>query len=169
MFNRGRPEGWTCHHLSEAGRFSQRSRELVELRAHDVWEGLQRPGGGELNCIPAAHDWLREFLAAGIPARLLAGGGTGPGRKEGGYRLADGTFSNEHFWLAVDENLALFDPTGAQFAEEGAPELDRYWVMNEQSFVAWREAQLAAGSPHPEADPDARPAAAWRDRVFRRE
>ena len=167
MLDRGCRDDPTCHHLYESDRLSQRARSLIGVRAHDVWQLLQRPGGGELNCGPATDDWRREFLHAGIPAASVAGGGIGLGRKEGGYRLADGSFS-EHFWLAVDQNLALFDPTWAQFADEGAPSLDRYMVMTNQSFVEWREAELAAGWPRDGEGSERTSPANWRDRVLRR-
>ena len=134
----------TRNHAYEAGRISARAWKVIRERAAFVWQDLQQPGRGSgTGCGDAVAQWESEFKAAKVRVEHCAGGGSPKhGAKTGGYRLADGQLSTVHFWLAVGDELALFDPTWRQFEADGEPALERYWLTDEQSFSIWREQEL---------------------------
>jgi hypothetical protein len=138
---RGQPNTPTELHLYEANRMTSRAKEFISRRAGAVLAKLQQPGVGPTQCIAATSVWKDEFESAGLPVEVVAGGGLDPSVGQlGGYVGRNGkVVDGPHFWLAVDETLALFDPTWAQFADEGEPSLERYQVTNTQSFEQWRD------------------------------
>jgi hypothetical protein len=124
---------------------TSRAKQFIERRAAAVWRDLTIPGRGPTQCMSAVPVWEHEFKAAGLRAEVVAGGGLDKAAGQvGGYLGGDGKpIDGPHVWLAVDETLALFDPTWAQFADEGKPSLARYMVTNAESFEEWRDRALA--------------------------
>jgi hypothetical protein len=137
-------DDYTRRHAYEAGRISARAWKVIRKRAAFVWQDLQQPGRGSgTQCVETVAQWESEFKAAKVRVEHCTGGGSPKyGAKTGGYRLADGQLSSVHLWLAVGDELALFDPTWLQFEAEGEPALERYWLEDEFSFSMWREQQL---------------------------
>jgi hypothetical protein len=164
---RSRRDDSTRNHAYEARRLSDRAWKVIRERAAFVWTDLHQPGRGEDRCAQAVAQWELEFKTAKVPVQCCAGGGSPKyGEKTGGYRLANGELSGAHFWLALDDNLALFDPTWRQFEAEGQPSLDRYWLMDELSFATWREQELTRPTPTEPREPFQTDLADWRTRVF---
>jgi hypothetical protein len=137
----GQPNTPTELHLYEANRITSRAREFIGRRAGSVLVKLQQPGMGPTQCMAATAIWRVEFETAGLPVEVVVGGGLDPlAGQVGGYVGRDGKLlDGPHVWLAVDETLALFDPTWAQFDDEGEPSLERYMVTSNQSFEQWRD------------------------------
>lgn len=122
---------------------SQPVRDLISRIAGRVWAELNQPGMGLDNCLAAVGVWARELRAAGIPHEHL-GRQLILGKPEiGGYQLPTGEVVDHHF-LAVGDELALFDPTaGSDHIRHRADmPLDRYLVADGTPFPEWRRLQL---------------------------
>ena len=160
----------TRNHAYEVGRLSNSAWKVIRERAAFVWLDLQEPGrGGGTQCAETVAQWKSEFQTANVPVQYCAGGGSPKyGCKTGGYRLANGDLSSDHFWLAVGDNLALFDPTWRQFEGEGEPALDRYWLRDDVSFAKWREGELQQRDHRGLDQATACDPPDWRTRVFSR-
>ncbi len=123
---------------------SSRIRTFIEEAAPFVWLDLSRPGmGGPDNCLAAQAIWARHLANAGVLFELL-GSQSGLGFSAlGGYRLSTGELVDHHF-LALGEELALFDPTaGAEhIGHTGETPLDAYVVADGTPFPEWRRRRL---------------------------
>lgn len=160
----------TRNHAYEVGGLSKEAWTIIRERAAFVWRDLQGPGGGGgRDCAATVTRWKSEFQTAMVPVQCCAGGGSAKyGRKTGGYRLANQDLSNDHFWLAVGDNLALFDPTWRQFEGEGDPALNRYWLTDDVPFAKWRDEELQQRNQRGLDQATACDPPDWRTRVFRR-
>lgn len=123
---------------------SGRVRAVVNDDASAVWAELSRPGmGGVDNCLAAVGLWAPRFLAKGVRCEQLGRQLTIGIAEEGGYRLPTGKVVDHHF-LAVGEELALFDPTAGSthIGHLTDMPLDRYLVADGTPFPEWRRRWL---------------------------
>lgn len=128
-------------------RASSEVRSLISDRRSRVDALLLRPGGGGLlNCLSATGLWTQQFAMAGIRAiHLGQSTDTTIGRTRGGYLMPGEAELRDHHWLAVGDNLALFDPTAAQYSDLGPPSLARYVTFEGRPFEDWRRDELRRG------------------------
>lgn len=133
------------YHFLEPG-MAREHVAFISDRAPVVWERLSAPGGGgPLVCLSAVNVWAAEFRGAGVVAIPLGRTlDTSTWVEGGGYRLSGESVPRDHHWLAIGDENSLFDPTGAQFAPFGGPQLVNYIVADGRSFVAWRATNRAA-------------------------
>jgi hypothetical protein len=122
-------------------------RSSIDDSADAVWLQLSRPGiGGPDNCLSAQVVWAKVLLERGHRVNLLGSGMVIGLAASGGYRTSNGEVVDHHF-LAVGDNLTLFDPTaGSEHIRHAAGmPLDRYVVADGRPFPEWRRTQLVAG------------------------
>ena len=67
------------------------------------------------------------------------------GKNQGGYLVLGEAELRDHHWLAVGDNLALFDHTAAQYSDIGPPSLDRYITFEGRPFGDWKRDELRRG------------------------
>lgn len=118
-------------------------RLFLGQTAGRVWDELSQPGMGVDNCLAASAVWARELGSVGIPHDQL-GRQLILGQPEaGGYQLASGEVVDHHF-LAVGDELTLFDPTAGSthIGHSAERQLDCYLTADGTPFTAWRRARL---------------------------
>ena len=129
------------HYLEPVATYSVRM--FIRQRAARVWEELSQPGMGVDNCLAACAVWARELASAGIPNEQL-GRQLILGQPEaGGYQLPSREVVDHHF-LAVGDELALFDPTAGSthIGHSAERQLDCYLTADGTPFTAWRRVRL---------------------------
>jgi hypothetical protein len=119
-------------------------RTFIQETAPEVWEEVSGPGmGGPENCLAAVGTWARYLQGARIPHEHLGRQLTLGKPEAGGYQLPSGEIMDRHF-LAVGDELALFDPTArsAHIDHRADTPLDRYRVADGSPFPEWQADRL---------------------------
>ena len=119
-------------------------RSLIEELAPRVAQGLKTKDRDVLSdCGFATISWTGTLASAGLTIRRVGGFGEHretlpptPREVQGGYLTSDDGLV-EHWWLMVDPDGSIFDPTAHQFEGRGGIELDRYSVEGIR-LGAWR-------------------------------
>jgi hypothetical protein len=122
---------------------SERVRAFIGEIAATAWAELTQPGMGVDNCLAAVGVWARHLQGARIPHEHLGRQLTLGKPEAGGYQLPTGEVVDHHF-LAVGDELALFDPTaGSEHIGHRADlSLDRYLVADGTTFPEWRRSRF---------------------------
>jgi hypothetical protein len=110
-------------------------RSLIEELAPRVAQGLKTEDRNVLgDCGFATLSWASVLASAGVTVRRVGGFGEHevtvpptPVEQLGGY-LTDDDGLVQHWWLMVDPDGSLFDPTAHQFDARGGIRLERYRV-----------------------------------------
>jgi hypothetical protein len=143
---------------------------LVAAQLTEVERALKR-GERELlsDCLSATASWSRALAAAGAAVRVVGGVGqhidtvpTTPSERQGGY-LTDDDGLVQHWWLMLEPNGWIFDPTAHQFDDRGGVDIGRYRVEG-ASLAEWRRDWPAHASGFPIVA-TASGAATWRARL----
>lgn len=101
---------------------------------------------GAGNCLAAVGVWAPCLRARGVRCEQLGRQLILGMAEAGGYRQTTGEVVDHHF-LAVGDELALFDPTAgsAHIGHTTDMPLDRYLVADGTSFPEWRRLQFGGG------------------------
>lgn len=124
------------HHFLE-DRASASVRGAIERHADAVWSGLRV----KLNCLEASLWWHKAFQVDGVPSQLHGRVG---GTERGGYLSTKSSIDN-HGFVVVGGERALFDPTHSQLLDDPPWDLNRYIMADGRAFPTWREVEDLVG------------------------
>ena len=113
---------------------------VIDALAQAVRDSLYASPGQRQDCRYACAAWERALRARGIDVQLRGGEGVYdevfvgyrlvPLDRRSGYRESDDQV-HRHYWLEIDADGLIFDPTAHQFDDRGGVSLDRYTVDGE--------------------------------------
>jgi hypothetical protein len=124
------------HHFLES-RASSAVRRAIHEHAAVVWERIRL----KLNCLEASIWWHQVFQRESIPSELHGRVG---GSESGGYLNSNGGVDN-HVFVVVGAERALFDATYTQLLDDPPWAIGRYLVETGQALPEWRALEGRSG------------------------